>query len=558
MSGRHVYHAFEQFKKARVEFVTSVADLASRPHNVEYLEKSGALELLRPLLTDSVPAVQQMAAVAIGRLGNSSEKFAFELLDKRIITELLQLFHQQQTCFKKAALFILRAIAKHSAKHAQGVVDNGGLTALIQGLQDSNTEIKEAAAWAIGYIARHNTSLAKNVVDAGALPSILSCLYDKKLTLKQVGAAALCDITKHNYSLAQQVVDTGIVRHMVKHMEDPDIKFKRQLLAVMGNIARHGSDLAEHVLDSDVLLEIFNHMAHPDADVRKNAATVIREITKHSLEMSQVVTNNSGAAALLEMITQSHGETRLPAIVALGNMAGQSAFTALNIIKSKGEIFLSRILDEENQTVKAATAWTLGNIGRHSPEHVRALSEAGVLKKLLDLYQNPKNSNDLRIKSKEAVKLAITQCSEVEDLDVLFRDVSPVIMKYLVRQFSKILPHDLEGRRKFVTLGCLRRLQHYPVDEKSKVKEYINIINGCFPEEIVRYYSPGYPQIFLEQLEKYTPQVPSHYDLSKEPSEADQAMLGMKVPKPEKKFGKEQKFSNIREPEDEITVESGK
>lgn len=41
----------------------------------------------------------------------------------------------------------------------------------------------------------------------------------------------------------------------------------------------------------------------------------------------------------------------------------------------------------------------------------------------------------------------------------------------------------------------------------TTLMEYISIINNCFPEEIVRYYSPGYPESLLEKVEQYSPQV---------------------------------------------------
>ncbi|KAF7268064.1 hypothetical protein GWI33_018762 [Rhynchophorus ferrugineus] len=37
--------------------------------------------------------------------------------------------------------------------------------------------------------------------------------------------------------------------------------------------------------------------------------------------------------------------------------------------------------------------------------------------------------------------------------------------------------------------------------------EYINVINSCFPEEIVRFYSPGYPETLLDKVEEYSPQM---------------------------------------------------
>ena len=78
-----------------------------------------------------------------------------------------------QRFYKKAAAFVLRAVAKHSPELAQAsllnclmctiinvslqsVVDSGALEGLVICLEEFNPGVKEASAWAMGYIARHN------------------------------------------------------------------------------------------------------------------------------------------------------------------------------------------------------------------------------------------------------------------------------------------------------------------------------------------------------------------------------------------------------------------
>jgi predicted ribosome-associated RNA-binding protein Tma20 len=64
-----------------------------------------------------------------------------------------------QRFYKKAAAFVLRAVAKHSPQLAQSVVDSGALDALVICLEEFDPGVKEAAAWALGYIARHNAGM---------------------------------------------------------------------------------------------------------------------------------------------------------------------------------------------------------------------------------------------------------------------------------------------------------------------------------------------------------------------------------------------------------------
>ena len=61
-----------------------------------------------------------------------------------------------QRFYKKAAAFVLRAVAKHSPELSQSVVACGGVDALVLCLEEFDPGVKEAAAWALGYIARHN------------------------------------------------------------------------------------------------------------------------------------------------------------------------------------------------------------------------------------------------------------------------------------------------------------------------------------------------------------------------------------------------------------------
>ena len=71
-----VLQPFEQYQKARVTFVQTVAELATRPQNIEALQSAGVMSLLRPLLLDNVPSISQSAALALGRLANMNEELA--------------------------------------------------------------------------------------------------------------------------------------------------------------------------------------------------------------------------------------------------------------------------------------------------------------------------------------------------------------------------------------------------------------------------------------------------------------------------------------------------
>ena len=96
---RAVLQPFENYQKARVEFVQTVADLAQRPQNIEALQSAGVMALLRPLLLDNVPSIQQSAALALGRLASYSDELAQAVVSNEILPQLVMSLSEQNVIF---------------------------------------------------------------------------------------------------------------------------------------------------------------------------------------------------------------------------------------------------------------------------------------------------------------------------------------------------------------------------------------------------------------------------------------------------------------------------
>ncbi|XP_070709369.1 sperm-associated antigen 6 [Pempheris klunzingeri] len=506
MSQRQIIQAFEQYQKSRMQFVQTVADLAARPQNIEILQSAGVMSMLRPLMLDVVPSIQQTAALALGRLADHSDELAEAVVKEDILPQLVHSLASQNRFYKKAAAFVLRAVAKHSPELSQAVVACGGVDTLVLCLEEFDPGVKEAAAWALGYIARHNASLSQSVVDAGAVPLLVLCLLEPEMALKRIAASTLSDIAKHTPELAQTVVDNGAIAHLAQMILNPDGKLKRQVFSALSQISKHSVSLAEMVIEAEIFPAAVACLKDPDEYVRKNVTTLMREVVKHTPELSQVIVNCGGMAAVVDYLGECSGNLRLPGIMMLGYVAAHSESLAMAVILSKGVPQLALCLSEEPEHhMRAATAWSIGQIGHHTPEHAKVVATAGLLPKLLELYMDASSSEDLQAKSKKALKSILQKCTFLPALEPLLYDVPSNILKHVVCQFSKVLPHDSKARRLFVTSGGLKKVQEIKAEPGSSLQEHINAINSCFPEEIVRYYSPGYSEVLLQRLENYQP-----------------------------------------------------
>jgi hypothetical protein len=82
---------------------------------------------------------------------------------------------------------------------------------------------------------------------------------------------------------------------------------------------------------------------------------------------------------LVDYISEVKGSDRLPGIISLGYISAFDESLAMSIIASKGIAPLKdALINEPEDLIKAASAWTLGQMGGHSADHARAMAEADV------------------------------------------------------------------------------------------------------------------------------------------------------------------------------------
>jgi 3-methyladenine DNA glycosylase AlkD len=495
---------FENYQNARSEFVTTVAEQATRPQNVEALQNAGVMQLLRPLLLDNCSAIAQSAALALGRLANYSEALAEAVVMNEVLPQLVYSLAEQNQFYKKTAAFVLKAVARHSPELAISVVEAGSLDALCGCLSEFEPAVKEAAAWALGYIAKHTPEIAQSVVDAGVVPQLTLCLQEPEIALKRIAASTLSEICKHSAELAQIVVDAGAVAYLAPMINHPDSKLKRMVCSCLSQIAKHSVDLAEVVVEAEIFPKIFQCLKDVDQIVRRNSATCIREIAKHTPELSQLIVNSGGHSEVIEYCSVSKGASRLPGIMTLGYIGAFSETLALAIIVSQGVPTLKDALVNEGEDhIKAAAAWSLGQIGRHTPEHAKALAQTDCFRRLIEIYADPESSPDLKQKSQRALKSTIQKCTHLASLEPLLQNCPEKIVKYVVHQFAKVLPNQPNARKSFVQSRGLETIQTLLTDDTTnKLNEYINTINSCYPPEIVQFYTPNYSETLLSKLDE--------------------------------------------------------
>ncbi|MCQ2817053.1 MAG: hypothetical protein MJ252_07290 [archaeon] len=498
---RAILQPFEEYQKARIAFVQNIAELASRPKNIEALHSAGVMALLRPLLLDSVPSIQQSAALAIGRLANYSEELAESVVQNDIIKELIFSLAKPNRFFKKAACYVFKSVAKHSPQLAEDIVQGGALEPLVQCLDEFDPSVKEAAAWALGYIAKHSPNLAQQVVDARAVDSLILCLQEPEILLKRAAALTLSYICQHSEQLAQPVAENGLDA-IIFFLSYNDTQLRRNICQLLANITRHSPDLATQVMAKiNNPQKLLSCLKDPDDIVKKNAAFCICEIVNKSPENAQAICSAGGAGVLVDFITNIKGEPRLYGILSLGFIAAFKDDLAMNVIQAKAISQLRDALQNEpQQHIKSAACYALGHLGRHSEKHAKEVSDQNVLSLMLYYYMDPNSSEDLKLKSKKALKKIIDSCSNLSALEPLLHVAPKNILKHILQQYVKNLKGNTGEMKHFAQSGGLQKLQELKLKSTEKIKAIIEEINAFYPPDIVKYYSPDYAAELLGKI----------------------------------------------------------
>lgn len=457
---RSILQVFEDYQKSRMTFVQTIAELAVRPQNIDTLHSAGVIGLLKPLLIDSVPAIQQSAALAIGRLANHSEDLAESVIQNDIISQLIYSLSNQNRFFKKASCYVLRAVAKHSPQLSEDIVNSGALEPLVNCLEDFDATVKESSAWALGYIAKHNERLATHVKDAKAIEGLVLCLKEPEISLKRCATQTLSYIAQHSENLAMVLAENGI-DIIVNLLSDNDVQLKRNVCLLLGNITKHSITTSNLVISAlGKPTKLIYCLKDPDLTVRKNASFCILEIVNKSNKSAEKFVDVGIVAALSDYITNVKGESRLFGILSLGYIAHYDETYAKNIITYKKAIPQLRdaLNSETLPQVKSAACFALGNIAKHTQQNAGDVAEHNVLPLILYYYISNESTEELKKKAKIALKHIIKFCNNIQAMEPLLSVAPKKIMKMILNQYLNCFKSSGNDKKLFLKNGGFPKL----------------------------------------------------------------------------------------------------
>lgn len=109
-------------------------------------------------------------------------------------------------------------------------------------------------------------------------------------------------------------------------------------------------------------------------------------------------------------------------IMALGHISSFSQALAAEVISSNAlPPLVEALANEAEDHIRSATAWSLGQIGKHSPEQAKAVTEAGAMPLLVTYLSYKGSSEDLQTKCEHALKVICNRLSHYPAIESLLQ-----------------------------------------------------------------------------------------------------------------------------------------
>ena len=89
---------------------------------------------------------------------------------------------------------------------------------------------------------------------------------------------------------------------------------------------------------------------------------------------------------------------------------------------------VAALSEEAEDHMKSATAWALGQLGRHTPDHAKAVADTGVLPVLVTLENDTHSTEDLKGKCRKALKAIVAKLTFMPALDALVHRSDPPVL----------------------------------------------------------------------------------------------------------------------------------
>ncbi|CAG7851594.1 Importin subunit alpha-2 AltName: Full=Importin-1; AltName: Full=Karyopherin subunit alpha-2 [Serendipita indica DSM 11827] len=198
-------------------------------------------------------------------------------------------------------------------------------------------------------------------------------------------------LSKEDNPPIEQVIRAGLVPYFVNFLQSPDQQLQFESAWALTNVASGTSEQTQLILNNGAVPPLVKLLSSPSPEVREQAVWALGNIAGDGANFRDYVLQSGVMEPLLAVIGNDSSSLNLVrnAIWTLSNLCrGKNPPPDWEIVSKALPLLAKNIYSSDMDTLVDAS-WALSYLSDGSNQHIQAVVEAGVCRRLVDLLTHP-------------------------------------------------------------------------------------------------------------------------------------------------------------------------
>ena len=290
-----------------------------------------------------------------------------EIIDLKIVPELINLLENTPNEFKYEAIWSLTNLASGTEEQANTILINNGIPKILDLLDSNIEEIKEQTIWLVGNLIGESSKIRDALINQKIYDKILTILASTNNQVYiDICTWAICNFIKvkpiPNYDIAykafkniarvvmiyettnpdfivdayqifsiitkkykefiKEIIDIKLLPYIIKFLDIDNKKVKMICLRIVGNIAcEDNANQVQNLIELNVLERLKYTLFDENLGIRKESAFILSNIAAGTQRQIEILIEQNFLQIMLKVFNNDVIKVKNEAIYAIGNLS---------------------------------------------------------------------------------------------------------------------------------------------------------------------------------------------------------------------------------------------
>ena len=332
-----------------------------------------------------------------------------EIIDLKIVPELINLLENSPNEFKYEAIWSLSNIAYGNEEQANTILIYGGIPKILNLLDSNIEEIKKQTFWLVANLVVNSAKIRDTLIEQKIFDKILTILasandenyinlatwaisnfyrvkpipnYENSYKAFKIIARVimiyettnkefitdtcfiLSSMSKNYQEFLKEIVDLNLLPKIIKFLDIDNKAIIMSCLRIIGNIASdENANLTQKLLDLNILEKLKYTLFNESIGIRKETAFILSNFAAGTQKQIETLIDHNFLQILYKTFQNDINKVKKEAIIAIGNLSSVENEKYMKKLLDDGLlIYIYEFMKNEESQVLAVSLEILGNV----------------------------------------------------------------------------------------------------------------------------------------------------------------------------------------------------